>query len=278
MVQRVAHAREPARGRSRGARRGRSGRRCWRPAGRPSSEIWSAPSPSSPGSTLLERRDQVVLGVREDLGDVADHEERQGEDREERQEREVGHRRRPAAALHAAVVLLRPDRVVERGGRRCRRSVDGAPWPGPSATPRLRSPPAPRTRKSRRRPASPRPRRGRRGGTPSTSNEALEVGQLGEGLVQLVVGEVVGDGDVRVVGELEVDARAGPAHGGGELLAAARSPRRGVTNTTGETGRKVPVPRRCTRNGSSPPRPPWPGGSSISGQVVVGRSRSAGPA
>ena len=26
-----------------------------------------------------------------------------------------------------------------------------------------------------------------------------------------------------------------------------------VTNTTGDTGRNVPVPRRCTRNGSNPP-------------------------
>ena len=76
---------------------------------------------------------------------------------------------------------------------------------------------------------------------------AVEAGELVEGAVQQRVAEVVGDRHVRVVREGEVDrerARGAPRR------RAARSceiPSATLTNTTGETGRKVPVPRRCTR-------------------------------
>ena len=65
---------------------------------------------------------------------------------------------------------------------------------------------------------------------------------------------MVGDGHVRVVREGEVDVERALAYG---VRRAARSwemPSTRVTKTTGETGRKVPVPRRCTRNGSEPGR------------------------
>ena len=43
-------------------------------------------------------------------------------------------------------------------------------------------------------------------------------------------------------GKCEVDRERPPAYGVGEQLALRRCPRRRVTKTTGETGRKVPVP------------------------------------
>ena len=48
---------------------------------------------------------------------------------------------------------------------------------------------------------------------------ALEVGQLGERPVELGVREVVGDGDVRVVGEAELDGERPAAYGLREQLA-----------------------------------------------------------
>ena len=64
-----------------------------------------------------------------------------------------------------------------------------------------------------------------------------------------VVVEVVGDRHVRVVGERQVDAPAG--RGGTEAASCSQPqmPSASITNTTGETGRKVPVPRRWMRNG-----------------------------
>ena len=60
--------------------------------------------------------------------------------------------------------------------------------------------------------------------------------------------QVVGDGDVRVVRERRSIASgpwSTPAASGSHWLIPSTTP----TNTTGETGRNVPVPRRCTRNG-----------------------------
>src|SRR4051794_13584355 len=48
---------------------------------------------------------------------------------------------------------------------------------------------------------------------------ALEVGELLERPVQRLLGQVVGDRHVRVVGEVEVGGERPAAYGGGELLA-----------------------------------------------------------
>src|SRR3546814_17207561 len=56
---------------------------------------------------------QVLLGLGIDLGHIADHEEAEGEDREERQEGEVGHRTCLEVSLDRSVVLVHPHQVVE---------------------------------------------------------------------------------------------------------------------------------------------------------------------
>ena len=251
-----------------------------------SSEIWSGPSPISPGSTRLERRDQVVLGVGEDLRDVADDEERERQDREERQEGEVGHRAGLVAALDAAVVLLRADGVVEQA--RSRPSpVEERGDPLLQRRPSGQSSPVPAAARSRGSAASPRRRRGRRGGSSSTSKAHSKSGQLVEGLVQLVVGEVVGDGDVRVVGELEVDVERPAAHGVGQLLAlrdaldqADEHHRRDRPEGAGaaQVHANAATSPRPPRRGAPRPRPASSSSTSVGGTSVmwVGISAAVG--
>ena len=56
---------------------------------------------------------QDVLGLREDLRDVADDEERESQDREEREKAEVGDRARLEAAVDVAVVVHHPQDVID---------------------------------------------------------------------------------------------------------------------------------------------------------------------
>ena len=203
--------------------------------------------PEDAGEQRLERVDEGVLGVGVDLRDsCADDEEAERQDREERQEREVGDR----AGLQVALDRRRSARPSAPRGRRT-----GAARPEPSVEPFLEGghqAPPPQREVAARLPARS-PRRGRRGGTPRPSKTHSKLGQLLERAVERLVGQVVGDGHVRVVGELQRHVERPAAYGAGELLAAARCPRRAVTNTTGETGRKVPVPRRWMRKAAQPP-------------------------
>ena len=102
----------------------------------------------------------------------------------------------------------------------------------------------------------------------------LEAGQPLVRAVEAVRRDVVGDGHVRVVREAGLPgqrARSGPPP------PAARTGRcrpRPTTNTTSETGRKVPVPDRCISNGgyAAAVSARW---ASIAGIAAAGDQRSA---
>ena len=203
-----------------------------------------ARSPTRPGITLLIASVQVVLGVRVDLRDPADDEERQRQDREERQEREVGDRAGLLAGLDRAVVLLHPHHVVDE-------------------RPPLRTS---ATRASTRswsdgiaQPAAPWSGKSRVGCQPASLVVDVEV-EAGDVELALEVGQLVerpveqrrrsrwwAIGDVRVVREAAGRRRAAPGVRRRRAARTAEMPSTRVTNTTGETGRKVPVPRRCTQ-------------------------------
>ena len=86
-----------------------------------------------PGRTSSIAVDQVVLGVREDPGEVADREERQRQDREEGQEGEVGDGPGLRRAVDLPVVLLHPDQVVDQRAT-ARGHARAPPSPEPAAT------------------------------------------------------------------------------------------------------------------------------------------------
>ena len=136
--------------------------------------IWFGPVPIRPGkasSTGVGDR-RLRLGVPD--ADVADQREREGQQREERQEAEVGDRTGDLAAEHLAVPVVRPHRVVERRPAGCARRA-AVPSPGPRPSCRRLCPPSTRvaTRSadragagragSRAAGARPRPGRARRG-------------------------------------------------------------------------------------------------------------------
>ena len=68
-----------------------------------------------PRKELLDGRGEVLARVGEDARDIADHGEAEGQDREEREEAEVGDRSGENVALHLGVVLKRRQQVVEDG-------------------------------------------------------------------------------------------------------------------------------------------------------------------
>ena len=72
---------------------------------------------------------------------------------------------------------------------------------------------------------------------------AVERRQLVEGAVEQVVVVDVGDGDVRVVREVELSSR-GPRRQSLASCSVGEMPSTRFTNTTGDTGRNVPEPRR----------------------------------
>ena len=145
-------------------------------------------------------------------------EEGQRHDREEGQEREV----RDTAGLHvpadAGVVRLHAERVVDEGALRAH-----------GRDPRAARAPSGTTSASAHVPVG---QREVAGGLPADHvvvdveveardvELALEVGELAERPVQQVVGQVVGDRDVRVVRERDVDVERPAAYGGRQLLAA----------------------------------------------------------
>ena len=99
--------------------------------------------------------------------------------------------------------------------------------------------------------------------------DALEAGQLLEGAVERVLRQVVGHGDVGVVRELQRHVERSAPYGLGELLAAARSPRRGSrTPPARPAGRCRCRAGGCRRRGNSAAvAARW---SSIPGELVVG--------
>ena len=99
----------------------------------------------------------------------------------------------------------------------------------------------PKRRRARR--ARRRRRRARRGGTRRTSKRARRSRRArSKARSSAVVGDVVGDRHVRVVVEVEVARAAGRRAPPARAARTRRCPPATWTNTTGETGRNVPVP------------------------------------
>ena len=158
----VAHRREPAQpGVEEPARPMQPDGRRRRPA-MSASEIWPSPVPTSPGSSWLIAVTRSSRAVGVDLGDVADDEEGQRQDREEGQEREVGDGAGLLAGVHRAVVLLHAHGVVD--DRPAARAGSRAPAPRRSRGTAISSAAPRQGEVVGGLPAVPR-RRGRRGGS-----------------------------------------------------------------------------------------------------------------
>ena len=224
------------------------------------------------GSTASIASTSVVLGVGVDLGDAADDEERQRQDREERQEPEVGHRAGLLAGLDLAVVLLHPHHVVdERAGAR------GAPRAVPSARPsRLTYRSIRRQREvAGRLPAAAR-RRARRDGSRRRRTRTRSRPAPSNARSSWAVAEVVGDGHVRVVREVQVDRQRPAAYGVGELLALGDALDQGHEHHRRDRpeGAGAAQVHRGTASTSAAAAARW---SSIAAQLAR-RPRSAAPA